>query len=120
MEILILLLPLVLLWFFLIRPQQRRMRERNAMVAQLKVGDEVATVGGILGVITELGPDGDDEVVLIEVAEGVELAVLRRGIGEVRYVADSAADAVAEEETIPEALPPATDDPVVEKPTNDD
>jgi len=119
-EILILLLPLVLLWFFLIRPQQRRMRERNAMVAQLKVGDEVATVGGILGVITELGPDGDDEVVLIEVAEGVELAVLRRGIGEVRYVADSAADAVAEEETIPEALPPATDDPVVEKPTNDD
>ena len=41
MEILILLLPLVLLWFFLIRPQQRRMRERNAMVAQLKVGDEL-------------------------------------------------------------------------------
>lgn len=119
MEILILLLPLILLWFFLIRPQQRRMRERNAMVAQLKVGDEVATVGGLLGVITELGPDGDDEVVLIEVAEGVELAVLRRGIGEVRYVADGTAEPVAEE-AAPEELPPAPDDPVVEKPTNDD
>jgi preprotein translocase subunit YajC len=118
-EILILLLPLVLLWFFLIRPQQRRMRERNAMVAQLKVGDEVATVGGILGVITELGPDGDDEVVLIEVAEGVELAILRRGIGEVRYVADSAAEPVVEE-SVPEELPPAPDDSPVDKPASDD
>lgn len=56
------------------------------MVARLKVGDEVATAGGIIGLVTEVDVDGDPEVLLLEVAQGVELAVLRRGIAEVRYI----------------------------------
>lgn len=86
MGILILLLPLIVLWFFLIRPQQQRAKERQAMVARLKVGDEVATAGGIIGVVTEVDLDDDPEVLLLEVAQGVEIAVLRRGIAEVRYI----------------------------------
>ena len=86
MGILILLLPLIVLWFFLIRPQQQRAKERQAMVARLKVGDEVATAGGIIGVVTEIDLDDDPEVLLLEVAQGVEIAVLRRGIAEVRYI----------------------------------
>jgi preprotein translocase subunit YajC len=84
--ILILILPLIALWFFLIRPQQQRAKERQAMVARLKVGDEVATAGGLIGVVTELALDDDPEVLLIEVAQGVEVGVLRRGIADVRYV----------------------------------
>ena len=115
MTILILLVPLLLMWFFLIRPQQRRAKERNEMVARLDVGDEIATAGGILGVVSELAPDGDDEVVLVEVAEGMELAVLRRGIGEVRFKADDELD-----EDGPAELPAAeSDGPIVDNPIDD-
>ena len=74
------LLPLLLLiplWLLLVRPQQRRIRAQQAMVRALEVGDEVLTSSGIYGTIVDL----DDEVVMLEVAEGVRLRIARMAIG---------------------------------------
>jgi preprotein translocase subunit YajC len=65
-----------LLWFLFIRPQQRRVREHNALVASVQPGDEVVLSAGIYGRIVELGPDE----LTLEVAPGVELRVARQAI----------------------------------------
>lgn len=73
------LLPLVLIffvfYFVLIRPQQRRMKEHQAVLAGLKKGDKVVTSGGIIGKITKVAGEGD--TVNIEIASGVEVAVVK-------------------------------------------
>lgn len=79
-----LLLPvglLVVLYFLMIRPQQKRMRAREAMVRSVGVGDEVATVGGVIGKVVAEESEGD--ILAIEVDEDVELRVQRRAIAEV-------------------------------------
>jgi preprotein translocase subunit YajC len=60
-----------LMYFMLIRPQQKRTREHQAMVSKLSAGDEVITSGGILGRITEVG----DTFVTLEIADGVRVKV---------------------------------------------
>ena len=74
------LLPLVLLfavmWFLMIRPQQKRAKEHREMVAALSKGNEVVTAGGILGRITDI----NDNFVSIEVANGVIIRVQRHQI----------------------------------------
>jgi preprotein translocase subunit YajC len=58
-------------YFLLIRPQQKRQKEHQALVSRLAAGDEVVTSGGILGRITEVG----DTFITLEVADGVRLKV---------------------------------------------
>jgi preprotein translocase subunit YajC len=76
------LLPLalifVLFYFLLIRPQQKRKKEHKDMVATMKVGDEVATNGGLLGKVTGL----DDNLVMLDVAVGVNFQVQRHAIAQ--------------------------------------
>jgi preprotein translocase subunit YajC len=76
------LLPLalifVLFYFLLIRPQQRRAKQHKQMVAAMKVGDEVATNGGLLGRVTDL----DDNCVTLKVAAGVNVQVQRHAIAQ--------------------------------------
>jgi preprotein translocase subunit YajC len=76
------LLPLalifVLFYFLLIRPQQKRKKEHKGMVAAMKVGDEVATNGGLLGKVTDL----DDNMVTLDVAVGVNFQVQRHAIAQ--------------------------------------
>ncbi len=77
-----LIFPLLLfglLWFFLIRPQRQRMRERAALVAALEPGDRIVTVGGIHGTVTMV----DGEEVRVSVAPTVELTLARRAVGEI-------------------------------------
>jgi preprotein translocase subunit YajC len=77
-----LLLPLVVLvgmYFLMIRPQQRKVRAREAMVRSAGVGDDIATAGGVLGTIVAF--EGDD-IVVVEVDTDVELRIQRRAIGE--------------------------------------
>ena len=66
-------LPLVLIfglfYFLLIRPQQKKKKEHKGMVAAMKVGDEVATNGGLLGKVRDV----DDNFVTIDVAQGVSI-----------------------------------------------
>jgi len=77
------LLPIVLIfvvfYFLLIRPQNKRQKEHKEMVANIAVGDEVVTAGGILGKITEVG----DDFVHVQVADGVVLKVQRQTLGAV-------------------------------------
>ena len=71
------LIPLVLVfavfYFLLIRPQQRKAREHQAMVAGLKRNDEVVTAGGLHGRVVELG----ERVVTLEVAPNTRVRVDR-------------------------------------------
>jgi preprotein translocase subunit YajC len=65
-------------YFVLIRPQQQKVKEHRELVASLEVGDDVMTTGGIYGEVTAI----DGEVLLLEVAEGVELRLSREAIAE--------------------------------------
>ena len=78
-QIVILVVFVGLFYFMLIRPQQKRMKEQRDMLAKLAVGDEVATTGGLLGRITDLG----ETVVTLEVAAGVNVRLQRAQISQV-------------------------------------
>ena len=68
----------VLFYFLLIRPQQKKKKEHKDMVAAMKVGDEVATDGGLLGKVTDL----DDNLVTLDVAMGVNFQIQRHAIAQ--------------------------------------
>ena len=69
-------LILLIFYFFLIRPQQRKIKEHNDMVQALKVGDNVLTNGGIYGKIAKV----EDREVSLEVASGVVIKIDRMSI----------------------------------------
>ncbi|WP_162570077.1 preprotein translocase subunit YajC [Variovorax sp. SRS16] len=77
------MLPLVLmfvvLYFVMIRPQMKRQKEARAMIEALAKGDEVATSGGLLGKITQMG----EQYLTIEIAKGVEVQVQRSAVVQV-------------------------------------
>ncbi len=75
------LIVLVILYFFMIRPQQRRMRERQAMVRAAGIGDEVALAGGVIGVI--VAEEQGSEILSLEVDTDVELRVQRAAIAQI-------------------------------------
>ena len=72
-----LILIFVIFYFFLIRPQQKKVKEHKLMVAALKRGDEVITSGGIVGKIEKVL--GDDKVV-IQISENVTVEVVQSTI----------------------------------------
>ena len=63
----------VIFYFLLIRPQQKKQKEHQAMLGKLAAGDEVVTAGGILGRIIEVG----DNFITLEIADGVRIKVQR-------------------------------------------
>jgi preprotein translocase subunit YajC len=81
MEALAQIVPLILvfgiMYFLLIRPQQQKVRQHQAMVAALRRGDQVVTGGGLLGKVTKVRDDGEVEV---EIAPGVNVRVVRSTI----------------------------------------
>ncbi len=68
---------LALFYFFLIRPQGKRAKEKKAMVAALSKGDEVLTSGGILGKITKVS----ESFVALEISDSVTITVQKTSIG---------------------------------------
>jgi len=72
-----------IMYFFLIRPQQQRMKQHKQMVENLRRGDTVVTAGGVLGRVTKM-PQADDPEVTVEIADGVEVRVLKATLSEVR------------------------------------
>jgi preprotein translocase subunit YajC len=66
----------VILYFLMIRPQVKRQKEHKKMVEALAKGDEVATMGGIVGRITELG----ENFAQMEVADGVVVKIRRQAV----------------------------------------
>jgi preprotein translocase subunit YajC len=61
----------VMFYFVLFRPQQKKQKEHQTLIAKLATGDEVVTTGGVLGKITEVG----DSFVTLEIADGVRIKV---------------------------------------------
>ena len=69
-----LILIFVIFYFFLIRPQQKKVKEHKAMVEGLKKGDKVVTSGGITGTISRII---DNDKVEVEIADNVTVEVVR-------------------------------------------
>ncbi|MCW1934336.1 preprotein translocase subunit YajC [Pararhodobacter zhoushanensis] len=86
------LVPFVLIfgimWFLLIRPQQKKVKEHRAMVDALRRGDQVITAGGLIGKVAKVKEDGEVEV---EIAEGVKVRVVRSTITTVMSKSEPAA-----------------------------
>lgn len=74
---LIFLIPMLLLFYaMLVRPQRRQLAAHQALVSALAEGDDVVTVGGILGTIRNI----DDDVIGLEIAPGTTIRVARNAI----------------------------------------
>ena len=71
----------IIMYFLIIRPQQKRAREHQDMIKNVRRGDQIVMNGGILGKVTKVGDEPDIEVVI---ADGVRVRVLRGMIAEVR------------------------------------
>ena len=72
-----LILIFVIFYFFLIRPQQKRVREHKEMVKNLKRGDEVITSGGIIGKVDRVY---EDDKLEIEISDGVKVNVIKNTV----------------------------------------
>lgn len=79
------LFPLIaifaIMYFLLIRPQQKKQREHQAMLNALRRGDQVVTGGGVIGKVTRV-KEGESEVE-IEIAQGITVRVVRGTIANV-------------------------------------
>jgi len=77
------LLPLVLIfvvfYFLLIRPQQKKQKAHREMIANVRRGDRVVTAGGVIGQVTRVV---DDRELMVEIADGVRVRVMRAMISE--------------------------------------
>ena len=71
MMLLMLALIFVVMWLFMIRPQQKRQKELNSFRDSLKKGDKVVTVGGIYGTVLEV----NDNKVMLEIDKDVKIKV---------------------------------------------
>ena len=78
-------LPLILIfaimYFLLIRPQQKKLKDHQAMVNAVRRGDLVVTQGGIVGKVVKVREDGEVEV---EIAEGVKVRVIKSTLADVK------------------------------------
>jgi preprotein translocase subunit YajC len=93
---------ILIFYFMAIRPQQRQRRAHEEMTRAVKKGDQVVTVGGIVGTIKRT----DDEFVMLEVSKGVQIKLARRAIAEITSADQIRGRAPAVNDD-PEALPPA-------------
>ncbi|QYK40038.1 MAG: preprotein translocase subunit YajC [Paracoccaceae bacterium] len=83
-----LILIFAIMYFLLIRPQQKKLKEHKAMVEALRRGDQVLTQGGIVGKVTKVG---EDNIVEVEIADGVKVRVLKHTIAQVMAKTEPAA-----------------------------
>ena len=83
-QTLTLALPMIAIFYFLLwRPQSQRAKQLRSMVDGLRRGDTVVTSGGILGKVVK-SPNADDPEILIEIADNVQVRVLKATLSDVR------------------------------------
>ncbi|WP_296762332.1 preprotein translocase subunit YajC [Sediminimonas sp.] len=75
-----LILIFVIMYFLLIRPQQKKVKEHQKMVEALRRGDQVVTQGGLIGKVTKVKDDNEIEV---ELAQGVKVRVVKSTVAQV-------------------------------------
>ncbi len=77
------ILPLVLMfaifYFLLIRPQQKKQKQRTAMLGAVKKGDQIVTIGGIHGTVLEL----KEETVIVKISDNTKVTLERQAINQV-------------------------------------
>jgi len=83
-----LILIFAIMYFLLIRPQQKKAKDHRAMVDALRRGDQVVTSGGIVGKVIKVQ---EDNIVEVEIAEGVKVKVIKGTIGQVLNKTEPAA-----------------------------
>lgn len=71
------LFMILIFYFLLYKPQKKARQERDEMLAGLKIGAEILTVGGIYGEITQL----TDDFVMLKIANNVEIKISRNAVG---------------------------------------
>ena len=87
--IIMLVLMLVVFYFFMIRPQKKQERETNEMRNNLQVGDEITTIGGIIGKIVSI----KEETIMIETGkEKTKIRLLKTAVRNVDVKAEDAED----------------------------
>ncbi|ABL02713.1 protein translocase subunit yajC [Candidatus Ruthia magnifica str. Cm (Calyptogena magnifica)] len=73
-----LLVMFVLMYFLLIRPQQKRAKEHKTLLLTLKKGDEVVTNGGVIGKVISV----DESFAILEIADGIVVKLQKQGINQ--------------------------------------
>ena len=73
------ILIFVVFYLILIRPQQKKQKEHQVLLSQLKKGDKVVTNGGIYGIVS----DAKDHIVILKIAENVKIEVVKSAIATV-------------------------------------
>ncbi len=73
-----LIIMFVVMYFLLIRPQQKRAKEHKALLGALKAGDEVVTNGGVVGTVKSV----DESFAMVEIASGTVVKVQKQGINQ--------------------------------------
>jgi preprotein translocase subunit YajC len=81
MSLLPLILIVVIMYFLILRPQQRRVKQHAEMVKNLRRGDTVVTSGGLVGKVTKVV---DDDQIEVEITEGVRIRQMRQMVADVR------------------------------------
>jgi preprotein translocase subunit YajC len=71
------------MYFLLIRPQQQRMKQHKQMVDNVRRGDTVVTAGGLVGKVVKVG-QADDPEITVEIADDVQVRVVKSTLSEVR------------------------------------
>tara|TARA_B100000900_G_scaffold293291_1_gene252080 strand:- start:141 stop:422 length:282 start_codon:yes stop_codon:yes gene_type:complete len=84
-----LILIFAIMYFLLIRPQQKKVKEHQNMVGALRRGDQVVTQGGLIGKVTKVKEENEIEV---EVATGVKVRVVQNTIAQVLSKTEPAKD----------------------------
>ena len=97
-----LILIVVVFWFFLIRPQQKRQKEHQKMISELGKGDRIVTTGGLFGTITKIGEDR----MTVEIADKVRVQIERGQVSRLdKEAADkSKDDSDDEKESLPKGM----------------
>jgi preprotein translocase subunit YajC len=85
-----LLMIMVVFYFLLIRPQQRKMKEHQDMLSKVTRGDTIITNGGIVGKVNKVV---DDRELLVEIADNVKVRMVRSAVAEVRTKGEPVKDA---------------------------
>ena len=79
----------VIMYFLILRPQQKRAREHQDLVKNLRRGDTVITTGGLMGKVTKVV---DDDQIEVEIADGVRVRQVRSMVSGVRAKGEPAKD----------------------------
>jgi preprotein translocase subunit YajC len=110
--LIVMVLVLVVLYVLTIRPQRQRQMTQQRMIDNAAVGDDILTSGGIYGTITEV--EGDD--IVVEIADGLNVHMTRRGIAAVLPPEDEEEEEEVEvDEALADEAEPADEEQVMQE-----